>query len=26
MNSKRNMAIEDKNERENICAKGLWKK
>jgi len=26
MNSKRNMAIEDKNERENICTKGLWKK
>jgi len=26
MNSKRNMAIEDKNERENICAKGIWKK
>lgn len=22
MNSKRNMAIEDKSERENICAKG----
>ena len=25
-NSKRNMAIEDKSERENICAKGLCKK